>query len=276
MKANANIRTFWCDSTNSVLLSLLACLLPVSTVGAGEAKGESTWRALPLISNGQIDEGWCHIGWGGFAIDGNSLRTECDPKGLGLLVYKKEKFGNCQLRIVFKSKDEKSNSGVYVRIDNGILDQLNRPGAAFDRNSGKISATSQTNMMASSEREEGAWYAVHHGYEVQIRDSDDKFHRTGAIYSLAASSDIPGNAREWRTMIITLSGPRIFVDLDGERITTFDPASPDISKKRQWFEPKREPGRPESGYIGLQNHDPGDIVWFKEISVRPLSKTDGK
>jgi hypothetical protein len=24
------------------------------------------------------------------------------------------------------------------------------------------------------------------------------------------------------------------------------------------------------GYIGLQNHDPGDIVWFREISVRPL------
>ena len=28
--------------------------------------------------------------------------------------------------------------------------------------------------------------------------------------------------------------------------------------------------RPATGYIGLQNHDPGDVVWFKEISVRPL------
>jgi hypothetical protein len=29
---------------------------------------------------------------------------------------------------------------------------------------------------------------------------------------------------------------------------------------------------PVSGtaYIGLQNHDPGDVVYFKEVSVRPL------
>lgn len=26
--------------------------------------------------------------------------------------------------------------------------------------------------------------------------------------------------------------------------------------------------RPTRGYIGLQNHDLGDMVWFKEISAR--------
>jgi len=41
-------------------------------------------------------------------------------------------------------------------------------------------------------------------------------------------------------------------------------------------EPKREPKRPEAGYIGLQNHDPGDIVWFKEVSVRPLPSAGAK
>jgi hypothetical protein len=25
------------------------------------------------------------------------------------------------------------------------------------------------------------------------------------------------------------------------------------------------------GYLGLQNHDPGDVVTFKEVSVRPLA-----
>ncbi len=102
-------------------------------------------------------------------------------------------------------------------------------------------------------------------------DANDTFHRTGAIYSLAASASIPNMANgEWKTMIITLSGNRIFVDLEGQRVTSFDPASPKISQERQWFEPKRGPKRPESGYIGLQNHDPGDVVWFKEISVRPF------
>src|ERR1041384_1375708 len=103
--------------------------------GAEVARGgqpEGAWRPLPLITGGKLDDGWCHVGYGGFVVDDGALRTECDPKWLGLLVYKKERFGNCQLRVVFKSKDAKSNSGVFVRIADGILQQVERPGAAFD------------------------------------------------------------------------------------------------------------------------------------------------
>ena len=233
---------------------------------------EPAWRALPLIAGGRVAEDWVHVGWGGFVVDGDALKTECDPKGLGLLVYKKERLGNCQLRILFKSKDAKSNSGVIVRMADGIFDQTNNPGATFDRDArGKISQPSMQRMMASAGREEGPWFAVHRGYEVQIMDDKDPFHRTGAIYSLAASSAIPQKAPgEWKTMIITLAGNRILVDLEGQRVTSFDPESPEVPRNRQWFEPKREPKRPQTGCIGLQNHDPGDIVWFREISVRPL------
>jgi hypothetical protein len=148
---------------------------------------------------------------------------------------------------------------------------VGKPGAAFDRDSaGKISKESGEKMQASADREEGPWYAVHHGYEVQIAGAGDPFHRTGAIYSLAPSSDQPKEPGTWRTMIVTLDGGRILVDIDGQRVTTFDPASPNLPERKQWFEPKREPKRPEKGYLGLQNHDPGDIVWFKEVSVRPL------
>ena len=219
-----------------------------------------------------MDPNWVHVGWGGFVVDDGALRTECDPRGLGLLVHKKERFGNCQIRIVFKTQDEKSNSGVYVRIADGILEQAAHPGAAFDRAAdGKISDASMKKVMDSAEREDGPWFAVHRGYEVQIADGGDTWHRTGAIYSLASSSAISKKALgEWKTLIITLAGNRIFVDLDGQRITSLDPASPDLPARKQWHEPKREPKRPEIGYIGLQNHDPGDVVWFKEVSVRPL------
>jgi hypothetical protein len=37
------------------------------------------------------------------------------------------------------------------------------------------------------------------------------------------------------------------------------------------FEPYRGP-RPNEGYIGLQNHSNNDIVFFKEVAVRPLQK----
>lgn len=125
----------------------------------------------------------------------------------------------------------------------------------------------------SNEREEGPWYAVHHGYEVQIADAGDALHRTGAIYSLAPSSAAP-KLGQWRTMIVTLNGERISVDLDGKRVSNFDPSAASVPPRKTWTEPKREPKRPVVGYIGLQNHDPGDIVWFKEISVRPLSAAE--
>ncbi len=266
---------------------IIPCLLGVSFLMlsgnssellSAETKAESDWRPLPLIADGHIAEGWIHVGWGGFVVDGDSVRTECDPKGLGLLVYKKQRFGNCQIRVVFRSKEAKSNSGVFVRIADGILDQVNKPGAAFERNAnGKISKPSMQSMMASAEREEGPWFAVHRGYEVQIMDANDNFHRTGAIYSLAASDSISKKgSNEWKTMIITLSGNRIFVDVESQRVTSFDPESPNVPRERQWFEPKRESKRPENGYIGLQNHDPGDVVWFKEISVRPLPEASRK
>jgi hypothetical protein len=238
---------------------------------------DSAWRSLPLITDGKVDPAWVHTGWGGFVVDDGALRTECDPKGLGLLVYKKERFGNCQIRVVFKSKTTEANSGLYVRIADGILEQIGKTGGGFDRDaSGKPSSESMEKMKATSEREEGPWFAVHRGYEVQIADTGDPLHRTGAIYSLAPSSSAPKEPGAWRTMIITLEGDRVFVDLDGQRVTSFDPRSPGAPPRKQWYEPKREPRRPEAGYIGLQNHDPGDIVWFKEVSVRSLPLTGAK
>lgn len=249
-----------------------------SFVHAAESRSEAGWRQLPLIAEGKVDPAWMHVGWGSFVVEERTLRTECDPKGLGLLVYKKERFGDCQIRVVFKTKDTNSNSGVYVRIDGGILDQAGQPGAAFDRNAaGKPSAESMEKMKQSAEREEGPWFAVHRGYEVQIAGGGDSFHRTGAIYSLAPSSALSKKAPgEWKTMVITLSAERILVDLDGQRITSFDPTSPGLPARKQWHEPKRDAKRPRAGYIGLQNHDPGDMVWFREISVRPLRDSAAK
>lgn len=67
--------------------TLIAASLVSRVVSAAEAKPDSRWRSLPLISNGHVDQNWLHVGWGGFVVDGDALRTECDPKGLGLLVY---------------------------------------------------------------------------------------------------------------------------------------------------------------------------------------------
>lgn len=229
------------------------------------------WRALPLITDGKIDSAWAQVGWGGFVVDADTLRAEPDDRGMGLLLYQKEKFGNCQLRVVYRCEKPKSNSGVYVRLDDGILGKVGEKSPEVHRDAnGKLSPDMLKRLEDASNQHLGAWYPVHHGYEVQIMDDTDPFHRTGAIYSLAKAEPVPAKPQaEWRTMIITLEGERIRVEVDGKPLSTFD-ATAKLPPRKRWAEPIRDIQRPTTGYIGLQNHDPGDVVWFKEVSVRAL------
>jgi hypothetical protein len=241
-------------------------------VAIGQERRDGEWQVLPLIQDGKVHPDWVHTGFGGFVVDEGALRTECDAKGLGLLVYQKEKLGDCQIRVVFKSKDARSNAGVYVRIDEGMVEHVkdNVP-AAVRKADGGLTPEGQTAMKEASEKELGPWYAVHHGFEVQIADAGDAWHRTGSIYSLAKAGELPAKAADgWRTMVITQAGEKVAVEVDGKKVSEFDAAAKDLPARKAWHEPKREHRRPTVGYLGLQNHDPGDVVWFKEVSVRKL------
>ena len=200
-----------------------------------EAAKGGEWRQL---FNGRDTDGWAHLGPGGFVVENGLLRTE---GGMGLLWYTREKFGNSVIRVVYKATHESSNSGVFVRI---------------------------------ADRPKDEWFAVHNGYEVQILDAQDDYHRTGSVYSLGK---VTGRASkpvgEWNTMEITLDGDRVGITLNGTKVNDFDPKQPPPERTKEW-EPERRP-RPPSGYIGLQNHDDYErgtrtYVFFKEVSVRPL------
>ena len=58
-------------------------------------------------------KGWEHVGPGKFVVEDGLLRTE---GGMGLLWYSREKLGNCVIRVVYKTANERANSGVYIRI----------------------------------------------------------------------------------------------------------------------------------------------------------------
>src|SRR5688500_12137463 len=84
----------------SFIFVLAASTFSLSPISAADSKPDADWRALPLIADGKVHPNWTHVGYGSFVVDDGALRTECDPRGLGLLVYQKERFGNCQLRVV--------------------------------------------------------------------------------------------------------------------------------------------------------------------------------
>ncbi len=228
------------------LLALSAFALAVTLldgVASGQDSKKETiepthWRT---IFDGKSLNGWEHVGPGKMVLEDGMIRTE---GGMGLLWYTKEKLGDCVIRVVYKTGGQDANSGVYVRI---------------------------------AEKPKDPWYAVHHGFEIQISDTSDEFHGTGAIYSMSKNTGRPTKPTgEWNTMEIVLRGQEILVNLNGAQVNKFNPETAKIPERTKEYEPERGP-RPPSGYIGLQNH--GDVtgnqaVFFKEVSVRPLARSD--
>ena len=194
------------------------------------AGAETPWRQL---FNGVDTDGWEHVGPGFFTVEKGLLKTH---GGMGLLWYTRERFGNAVIRVVFHADSPSGNSGVYIRIQDKPRDP---------------------------------WYAVHFGYEVQIEDAGDEFHRTGVIYSLSkAMAKAPPGPDGWNTMEIALDGQRTVVTVNGVKVTDFRGTDP-VPPRKMWYEPERGP-RADFGYIGLQNHDDRSTIEFREVSVRPL------
>ncbi len=221
-----------------MLIKTPALKLCIITIALALPTFAQEWK--PLF-NGKDLSGWEHVGPGSFVVGQGMLKTD---GGMGLLWYTREKFGNVVLRVVYKTSQLEDNSGVFIRIPEPPADP---------------------------------WYAVHHGYEVQILEKppagmpDDPWHTTGAIYSIAKAlgraAKPPG---EWNTMEIGIEGPKTTVVLNGVKVNEYregDPVPPRLRK----YEPERGP-RPDAGYIGLQNHHADAEVYFREVDVRPLTK----
>ena len=213
-----------------------ALLLVVTSALALQAQ-EASFK--PLF-NGKDLSGWKHVGPGEMAVEDGLLRTK---GGMGLLYWTAGKVGDCVIRVVFKMRDHNDNSGVFIRIP-------------------------------VEPREE--WMPVHYGYEVQIdnepeKSNEDEHHATGVLYSLTAALARPGKpGPEWNTMEISLEGAHTVVVVNGVKVTDYTEGQ-SVPARKFDFEPQRGP-RPREGYFGLQNHGDNDVVFFKEVSIRPLSR----
>jgi hypothetical protein len=197
---------------------------------SSEAKDYGQWT--PLF-NGKNLDGWQHVGPGEFVVENGVLKTQ---GGMGLLWYTKEKLSNSVLRVVFRVPDpaKGGNSGIFIRIP-----------------------TEPTEP----------WMPVNKGYEVQIDQSEDDYHRTGVLYSLTKAMAKP-ELKDWNTMEITLTDDRTVVTLNGEKITDYREGDP-VPEKKKSSEPDRG-RRAAAGYIGLQNHNDKDVVLYRDISVKKL------
>jgi hypothetical protein len=216
------------------MVKALAFLLCSAALAPAASRG-TEWKQL---FNGKNLNGWKHVGPGQMTVENGLIQTH---GGMGLLYWPEAKLGDCVIRVVYKMRDTNDNSGVFIRIP-----------------------------IAPTE----PWMPVNYGYEVQIdnepeKSNEDEYHVTGTLYSLTKPLAKPGKpGPEWNSMEITLDGPRTIVMVNDVKVTDYTEDEPVPAKKFD-FEPQRGP-RPNYGYIGLQNHSDNDIVFFKEVAVKPL------
>ena len=195
------------------------------------------WKHL---FNGKDLTGWKHVGPGEMYVEDGLIKTR---GGMGLLYWTGGKVGDCVIRIVYRMRDENSNSGVFIRVP-------------------------------LEPREE--WMPVFYGYEVQIDNkpelsNEDDYHYTGTLYSLTKPLAKPAKpGPEWNTIEITLDGPRTMVSVNGVKVTDYKEGD-QVPERKFDFEPHRGM-RPNEGYFGLQNHGEKDVVFFKEVAIKPLKK----
>jgi 3-keto-disaccharide hydrolase len=198
------------------------------------AAGVSASAEEKALWNGKDLTGWKQVGPGQFVVENGLLKTS---GGMGLLYWTGGKVGNSVIRVVYKNEKKESNAGVFIRIPEAPTEP---------------------------------WMPVNKGYEVQIDDAQDDYHVTGVLYSLTKAKARPGKPGEWNTLEITLDGPRTRVTVNGELVTDYAEGEA-VPEKKADYEPDRGP-RPSEGYFGLQNHNDKDVVYFKEVTVRPLAK----
>lgn len=185
------------------------------------------------LFNGKNLDGWQQVGPGSFVIENGLMKTQ---GGMGLLWYTREKIGHATIHVVFKMTGKEPDSGVFIRIP---------------------------------EKPTEPWMPVNRGYEVEIGDWPDDYSCTGVLYTFSKALARPIKpSGEWNTMDITLDGSHTVVILNGIKVTDYMEGQPVPPKHPGSIDPDRGP-RPDSGYIGLQNH-PGSEVYFKEVSVTPL------
>ncbi len=210
-----------CTSIVAPCLVITGLLIATGCAGPRETAPELPSNQWTTLFGGESLEGWTMVGPGSFSIEPDGSMLSHD--GMGLLYYEDQAFRDFELELEWKAQTDSANSGVFVRFP----------------------------------EPSDPWDAVEAGYEIQIDDSQDPAHQTGAVYDFAApyrmNSNPPG---EWNTMRIRAVGQRYEIFLNDDKVNEF------------FGDRSRE------GYIGLQNHDDDSNVSFRNIRIRQLSPAD--
>jgi hypothetical protein len=104
-----------------------------------------------------------------------------------------------------------------------------------------------------------------HGYEVQVNNSHSDDVRTGSLYDIVDVKDKWVNDYEWFTEYIKVQGKHVIVKINNTVVVDY--TEPEHPIRDTASHPFRYISH---GTFALQGHDPGSVVYFKDLMVRPL------
>lgn len=101
------------------------------------------------------------------------------------------------------------------------------------------------------------------GYEAQVDDNDPRglLYQTGGLYDVAPAKTLIKGEEEWRSYDIVAEGDHIVTKINGQT---------QVDAKLSKF---------AYGHIGLQHHNPGSVIKYRNIKLKPLGMKalfDGK
>ena len=123
----------------------------------------------------------------------------------------------------------------------------------------KTEPNSNAGVFIHTRYQEEGW--PRQGYEIQVNNSyEGDPVRTGSLYNTVKLFSSPVADGEWYTQRIEVRGNKVIVSINGNVLYEFDePPGVEI------------PRRLGKGVIALQAHDPGSVVYFRNLRVKDLS-----
>ncbi len=92
------------------------------------------------------------------------------------------------------------------------------------------------------------------GYEAQVNNTHRDPRKTGSLYGFVDVRKQLVKDNQWFTQHVTVRGNHIVIRVNGKVVVDF------VDPKNTYRE----------GYIALQQHDPGSVVRYRKIMVKPL------
>jgi len=129
----------------------------------------------------------------------------------------------------------------------------------------KVDVLTETNSNGGiyfhTQYQESGWPKF--GFETQVNNTHKDWKKTGSLYDVVNVKESAAKDNQWWTQHIIVQGNQVTIKIDGQTVMEY--TEPADQKPGAQF--TRKLGE---GTFGLQAHDPGSIVRYKNIRVKRL------